>query len=81
MRKMQFRSSFKGMLRQIFSIDKNRHSDRKTKIYVNLLRKLFFQNVLVFIDVFYRYRYPHYFIYSDCVGRHMCTTCNAQIFT
>ena len=46
------------------------------KIY---LKKLFLQNVLVFIDLFYRY-YLRYFIYSDCMQRHVCTTCNSITF-
>ena len=44
------------------------------KIY---LKKLFFQNVLVFIDLFYRYHCPLYFIYSNFMWRHVCTTCNS----
>ena len=47
------------------------------KIY---LKKLFLQNVLVFIDLFYRYYYPRYFIYSDCMWRHVCTTYNSITF-
>ena len=43
-------------------------------------KKLFFQSVLVFIDHFYRYRYPRYFIYSYCMWRHV-RTCNSIIFT
>ena len=36
---------------------------------------LFFQNVLTFIDLFYRYHYICYFIYSDCMWRHVPTIC------
>ena len=48
---------FNGMLLPIFSIDINTYSDRTVdeklcKIY---FKKLFFENVLVFIDIFYRY--------------------------
>ena len=48
------------------------------KIY---LKKLFSQNVWVFIDLFYKYHYPLYFIYSNCMWRHVCTTktCNSII--
>ena len=45
------------------------------------LKKLFFQDVLVFIDLFYRYYYLLYFIYSDCILRHVCTTWFSIIFT
>ena len=69
----------KGMFRPIFCIDINTHSDRKWKTMYNLLKKLFLQNVLVFINLFYRYYYPRYFIYSDYVWRHMCTRCNSII--
>ena len=57
----------KGILRPIFQIDKNAHIDRKLKIMQNLLKKLFFQNVSVFIDLFRRYNYRRYFFYSDCM--------------
>ena len=43
-------------------------------------KKLFFQNVLAFIDLFYRYHYPRYFIYSDCMWCHVRTTCTSMIF-
>ena len=33
---------------------------------------MFYFYVLAFIDLFYRYHYPRYFIYSDCMGRHVC---------
>ena len=48
------------------------------KIY---FKKMFFQNVLVVIDLFHRYHYIRYFIYSDCMGRHVCTISNSLIFT
>ena len=36
------------------------------KNYVKfILKKLFFQNDLAFIDLFYTYHYIHDFIYSD----------------
>ena len=38
--------------------------EKLCKIY---FKKLFFENVLVFIDPFYRYHYIRYFIYSDCM--------------
>ena len=44
------------------------------KIY---LKKLFFQNVLAFIDLFYRYFYKHYFIYSDYMDV-ICAQCVIQ---
>ena len=48
-------------------------NEKLCKIY---FKKLFFQGVLVFIDLFYRYHYPRHFTYSDCMWRHGCTTCN-----
>ena len=33
--------------------------------YAKFIKKQFFQNVLVFVNLFYRYNYPRYFIYSD----------------
>ena len=45
----------KGILRPIFCIDTNTHIDTKWKVMQNLLKKLFFQNVWVFINPFYRY--------------------------
>ena len=44
--------SIKGMLRLIFCIDINTHSDRKSKNYVKFILKNYFFNVLVFIDFF-----------------------------
>ena len=38
-------------------------------------KKLLFQNVLAFIDLFYRFNYIRYFILSDCMRRHVCTKC------
>ena len=58
----------KRMLRPIFCIDINTH-EKFCKIYS---KKLFFQKVLAFIHLFYRYHYIRYFIYSDCMW-HMCT--------
>ena len=48
------------------------------KNYVNkiYLKKLFFQNILAFIDLFYRNIYTRYFICSDCMGYHVSTICN-----
>ena len=40
------------MLGPVFCIDINTHSDRKEKLRKIYLKKLFFQNVLVFIDLF-----------------------------
>ena len=51
-------SYIKGVLRPIFSIDVNTHNDRKRKIMKIYLKKLFFENALVFIVIFYRYYYP-----------------------
>ena len=47
------------------------------KIY---FKRLFSRNVQVFIDLFYRYHYPLYFIYSDCMWRHVCAICNSLLF-
>ena len=71
----------KGMLRPIICIDINTHSDKEWKIMLNYLKKLFFKNVLAFIDHFYRYHYIHYFNYSDCMWHHVCTIYNSIIFT
>ena len=48
------------------------------KNYVNkiYLKKLFFQNILAFIDLFYRNIYTRYFICSDCMRHHVSTICN-----
>ena len=35
----------------------------------------FFQNVFALIDLFYGYHYILYFIYSNCMLRHVCTIC------
>ena len=48
------------------------------KIY---FKKTIFQDVFVFIDLFYRYHYPLYFVYSDCKWHHVCTTCNSRFFS
>ena len=37
------------------------------KLRKTYLKKLFFKGVLVFTDLFYRYRYPRYFIHPDCM--------------
>ena len=72
----------KGMLLPIFCVDINTHSDRKWKIMFNLFtEKLFSQNVLIFIYIFYRYHYIHYFICSGCTWRHVWTICNSINFT
>ena len=76
-----FSQFIQGILRPIFYIDINTNIDRKWKIMQNLFKKLFFQKFQVFIDLFYRYDYPRYFIYPDCMWRHMCATCNSLIFT
>ena len=52
-------------------------NEKLCKIY---FKKLFFQNVLAFIDVFYRYHYIHHFIYLDCMWHHVCTICNSIVF-
>ena len=44
-------------------------------------RKIFFQNVLAFNDASYRYHYFRYFIYSNCMRGHVCTTCNSILFS
>ena len=55
---------------------------QELKNYVKcILKKLFFQIALVFIDLFYRYYYIRYFIYSDSMWHHVCTICNSIIFT
>ena len=60
----------KGILRPILCLDIYIHivagHEKLCKIY-------FFQNVLAFIDLFHRYHYIRYFIYSDCKWRHVCT--------
>ena len=50
-------------------------NEKLCKIY---FKKLFFQNVLAFIDLFYRYHYIGYFIYSDCMWRHVYTICTEE---
>ena len=50
-----------SVLIQIHIVTRN---EKLCKIY---FKKLFFQNVLASIDLFYRYHYIHYFIYSDCM--------------
>ena len=51
----------KGILRPIFCIDINTGNGKLCKIY----EKILFSKYLSFIDLFYRYHYPGYFIYSD----------------
>ena len=46
-------------------------NERLCKFY---FKKLFLQNVLAFTDLFYRYHYIRYFIYTGCMW-HMCTIC------
>ena len=41
-------------------------NEKLCRIY---FKKLFFQNVLAFINLFYWYHYIRYFIYSVCMGR------------
>ena len=48
------------------------------KIY---FKNLFLQNVLAFIDLFYWYHYICYFIYSDCMWRHVCLICTEEATT
>ena len=48
------------------------------KIY---FKRLFFQNVLAFIDLFYWYHYICYFILSDCMWRHLCLICTEEATT
>ena len=50
------------------------------KLY-NFFLKSYFFIVWVFIDPFHRYHYIRYFIYSGCMWRNVCTTCNSVIFT
>ena len=45
------------------------------KNYVKFISKNCFQNVLAFFDLFYSYHYIRYFIYSDCMWRHVYTIC------
>ena len=71
---------FKGMLWPILCTDINTHSKGNEKFCKIYLKKLFCRSDLVFIDIFYRYREPRYFIYSDFMWRHVWT-CNAEIFT
>ena len=42
-------------------------------------KKLFSKKVLAFIDLLYRNHYIRYFIYSDCMWRHVCTILNFYI--
>ena len=51
-------------------------NEKLCKIYI----KNYFQNVLAFIDLFYTYHYPRYFFFSYCMWRHVCTTCNSNLF-
>ena len=46
----------------MFCIDINTHKKLKQdkKLCENLFKKLFFQNVLVFVDLFCGYHYIHY---------------------
>ena len=67
------------MLRPIFCIDINTRSERKWKTMQIFFNKLFFQNISFYWS-FYRYCYHCYFIYSDWMWRHKCTTCNSIIF-
>ena len=50
------------MLQPMFCIDINTHKKLKQdkKLCENLFKKLFFQNVLVFVDLFCGYHYIHY---------------------
>ena len=68
---------FKGILGPIFYIDINIHIDRKRKIMQNLFKKTIFSKCLSF----YWPYYPRYFIYSDGMWHHVCTTCNSLIST
>ena len=45
------------------------------KIY---FKRLFLQNVLAFIDLFYWYHYICYFIFSDCMWHHVCLICTEE---
>ena len=45
---------------------------KNCKIY---LKKTIFSTYLAFIDLFYRYNYFSYFIYLDCMWRHVYTIC------
>ena len=48
------------------------------KIY---FKRLFLQNFLAFIDLFYWYHYICYFIFSDCMWRHVCLICTEEATT
>ena len=76
-------NEFKGILQPIFYIDINKYTywQEMTNYAKFVKKKQFFQNVLVFVNLFYRYNYPRYFIYSDWMWRHVCATCNSLIFT
>ena len=60
------KNEFKEILRPVFCIVVTGNG-KLCKIY---FKKLFFQNVLASIDLFHRYHYIGYFIYSDCIWRH-----------
>ena len=45
------------------------------KLCKKIFKNLYIQNVFAFIDLFYRYHYICYFIYWDCMWRHVCTIC------
>ena len=48
------------------------------KIY---FKRLFLQNVLAFIDLFYWHHYICYFIFSDCMWHHVCLICTKEATT
>ena len=76
-RRRQFCLECSGQYSVLIKIHIVTGNEKLCKIY---FKKLFFQNVLVFIDLFYRSHYPRYFIYSDGMWRHMFTTCNSINF-
>ena len=48
------------------------------KIY---FKRLFLQNFLAFIDLFYWYHYICYFTFSDCLWHHVCLICTEESST
>ena len=48
------------------------------KIY---FKRLFLQNVLAFIDLFYWYHYISHFIFSNCMWRHVYLICTEEAIT
>ena len=57
----------KGMLQPMFCILQIHIVAENEKLCKIYFKKIIFQNILAFIDLFYRYLYIRYFTYSDCM--------------